>query len=111
MNQFELFTMIFYVLDAEWDETQDRILGDFLSGANPFLFEDLSSADPEIYKQFCEIVTEPITVENSYIIASKYIASLNSNIISKAFKSITEDEWVDSVKEFLSEEHKGETRA
>ena len=111
MNQFELFTMIFYVLDAEWDETQNEILGDFLSGANPFLFEDLCSADPEIYEQFCEIVTEPITIENSYIIASKYITSLNNNIISEAFKSLTEDEWMDSVKEYLSEEHKGKTRA
>lgn len=26
MNQFELFTMIFYVLDAEWDETQNEML-------------------------------------------------------------------------------------
>ena len=110
MNQFELFTMIFYVLDAEWDETHDENLGDFLSGANPFLFEDLCSADPEIYNQFCEIVTEPITVEDSYSIASKYILSLNSNIISEAFKSITEDEWIDSVKDYLSEKHKGKTR-
>ncbi len=38
MNQFELFTMIFYVLNAKWDETKDEILGDLLSNANPFLF-------------------------------------------------------------------------
>lgn len=46
MNKFELFCMIFYVLDAEWDESKDPILGEFLSSANPFLFEGLSSAVP-----------------------------------------------------------------
>ena len=42
MNQFELFCMIFYVLDAAWDETKDPELGNFLSGANPFLFSDIA---------------------------------------------------------------------
>lgn len=49
MNKFELFSMIFYVLDAEWDESKNPTLGEFLSSANPFLFDSLSSAVPEIY--------------------------------------------------------------
>lgn len=35
MNKFELFCMIFYVLDAEWDESKNPTLGEFLSSANP----------------------------------------------------------------------------
>ncbi len=27
MNKFELFSMIFYVLDAEWDESKNPTLG------------------------------------------------------------------------------------
>lgn len=33
MNQFELFCMVFYVLDADWDDTKDAAVGEYLSGA------------------------------------------------------------------------------
>ena len=52
MNKFELFCMVFYVLDADWDETKDIIVGEYLSGANPFLFADIGSADPTIFIHF-----------------------------------------------------------
>ena len=107
MNKFELYCMIFYVLDAEWDETNDPQLGEFLSGANPFLFEDIGSADPAIFAQFCEAVTSPITVENSHKVASEYVVSLENEAITKAFASIDEAEWIECVKDYLSEEHKG----
>ena len=49
MNKFELYCMIYYVLDAEWDESKNAELGKFLSSANPFQFRDIGSADPVIY--------------------------------------------------------------
>ena len=66
MNQFELFTMVYYVLDAEWDETTDPKLGDFLSEMNPFLFEDIGSANPEIYQRFCQLIPSVIDQKDSY---------------------------------------------
>ena len=39
MNRFELFTMIFYVLDYYWDQNQGEELGMFLSSMSPFTFE------------------------------------------------------------------------
>ena len=107
MNKFELFCMIFYVLDAEWDESKDPILGEFLSSANPFLFEGLSSAVPEIYENFCSNVTEPVTVEKSYNKALSYINSLCNDVVFKAFKSISKEEWNEAVLDCLSREHKG----
>ena len=71
MNKFELYCMIFFVLDAAWDENHNPTLGEFLSGANPFLFTDIGSADPRVYNHFCEVIPNEITVENSYGIASK----------------------------------------
>ena len=35
MNRFELFTMIFYVLDYYWDQNQGEELGMFLSDMSP----------------------------------------------------------------------------
>ena len=92
MNKFELYCMIFCVLDAEWDETNDPQLGTFLSGANPFLFADIGSADPAVYTRFCEAITSQITIENNHEIASGYVDLLGNEAIAKAFASIDEAE-------------------
>ncbi len=107
MNKFELFCMIFYVLDAEWDETKDPDLGKYLSGANPFLFSDISSADPNIYANYAKAINEPISISDSFRIASKYVAGLDCSAAKTAFSSIEEAEWLEWVKDFLSQEHKG----
>ncbi len=60
-----------------------------------------------IYEKFCEKVDGNITVENSYNIASKYIAELGNEAVSSAFLTIEENEWIECVKDFLSSEHKG----
>ena len=107
MNKFELYCMIYYVLDAEWDESKNPELGEFLSGANPFLFADIGSADPTVYTHFCDNISGEITVENSYGIASEYITGLGSEVISAAFFTIDEDDWIESVKDYLSQDYKG----
>lgn len=107
MNKFELFCMMFYALDAEWDESQNAILGEFLSSANPFLFDGLGSAVPEIYENFCAHITEPVTVENSYDKALNYTKFLHNDVVFKAFQSISKDEWIESTLDYLSHEHKG----
>lgn len=99
--------MIFYVLDAEWEETKDEQPGDFLSDANPFLFTDIGSADPAVYVEFCKLVPEKVNIENSYEVAVAYVNSLNNEIVKKAFTSIEIEEWLECVKEYLSQEHKG----
>ena len=93
MNRFELFTMIFYVLDAEWDKAKNEVLGDCLSAANPFLFQDESSADPSIFADFCIQVPENVSIEESYDFAKKYVKSLGRQEITSAFDTINKREW------------------
>ena len=71
------------------------------------MFADIGSADPTVYVRFCEAITSQITIENSYGIAVKYVASLENAAVSKAFASIDEAEWLACVKDYLSSEHKG----
>ena len=52
MNKFELFTMVFYALDAQWHKNKRSDLGNFLSSMNPFWWGDIGSADPAIYVDF-----------------------------------------------------------
>lgn len=111
MTQFELFCMIFYVLDADWDDTCDHIVSEYLSGANPFLFSDIGSADPSVYKHFCEVINDEITIANSYSLACKYIGDLNTDNLTKAFYSISKKDWDESVSDYLSQEHKGSQKS
>ena len=107
MNPFELFCMIYFVLDAEWDDTRDEELGQFLSEMSPFTFTDNGSADPAVYADFKRKVREPITLENSFELAENYIRSLRNVRVSDAFSWIDEDEWKECASEYLSKKHKG----
>lgn len=113
MNSFELFTMVFFTLDAYWDEHKGEELGNFLSGMNPFLFEGIGSAISSVYIDFCGFLNErTITRENSFEIAKEYVLSLDKDYIVNAFEWIDKKKWDDSCKEYLAEHHKGgETRA
>ncbi len=99
--------MVFFVLDAAWDETKDPALGEFLSGANPFLFSDIGSADPSVFHRFCENTEMIVPIENSYKAACNYIASMENDTLTEAFSTIDEKEWLSCSKESLSQTHKG----
>ena len=107
MSKFELYCMIFYVLDSAWDEKHSEELTDFLSAANPFLYTDIGSADPSIYIHFCETVADDITIEGSYETALLYIESLGNKAVSEAFNTVDKEEWTECVAEYLSQDHKG----
>ena len=97
MNQFELYCVLFRVLDHVWDQSHDPELGAYLSGANPFLFTDDGSAVPSVYQQFCRIVDRPVAVADSYREAGRYIASLHNAAAEKAFSETDEAKWMEFV--------------
>lgn len=107
MNKFELFCMIFYALDSVWEDNPEEALGEYLSGANPFMFEDLGSAIPEVYDTFCKVIVSEVDVSESYDKACSYIDYLNNFAVSDAFARISKEEWNESLEEYLSSEHKG----
>ncbi len=107
MNPFELYCMVFFVLDAEWDKTHNAELGAFLSSANPFLYEDIGSAIPEIFENFCRTVSGNVPVEESYNVAKEYIRSLKSDRLLSIFAKIDRDAWKKAAREYLRSEHKG----
>lgn len=107
MNRFELFCMVYFVLDAAWEDTKDPMLADYLSGANPFLFTDISSADPAVYERFCERVSDSVPLEDSYGEARAYVDSLGNAALSNAFSELDEAEWTLCVRDYLAQEHKG----
>ena len=107
MNKFELFTMIFYALDAQWNKNKRRDLGDFLSSMNPFWWGDIGSADPAIYADFCSLISEPVTRENSFDLAGRWIDCVGEAFVKAAFSTISRDVWNECLDEYLSAPHKG----
>ena len=108
MNKFELFTMIFYALDLYYDHNPSEELGRFLSEMSPFTFKQVGSADPAVFKNFCDFIgNEEITIENSYEKAQRYIANINDLDLETAFMNTDEEKWVKGCEKYLTSDHKG----
>ena len=111
MTQFELFCLTFYALDSVWEISHNEELGQYLSDANPFLWNATTSAVTELYTEFCAVVPqENISVEESYHVADKYINALAGYYaqgVRDAFSTITPEKWAKSARRYMSTPHKG----
>ena len=113
MNEFELFTMIYYTLDAYYEnDIEDPFITTVISDMNPFIWEDEGSADPAMYSEYIEFLNgREITLENSLSIAKEYIKTIEFADVTAAFTEMTEKKWIRYCKKYLSEPHKGGTQA
>ncbi len=103
MRAYTIFVQFFYALDYIFDKTNSKELGNYLSGANPFLFKGENSADPSIYDQFekayiKEYGVNKINPEEAYLWLTKYVINLKNDNIKKAFEQISLDMWLESLK-------------
>ena len=109
MSKFELFCLIFLALDADWDNTHDEELGKYLSDANPFLFAENTSAVQSVYEKFADYLRDKvITKDNSFALALDYVQSLDAPAVATSFLRLTEEQWLNAVKDYLSNPHKGQ---
>lgn len=96
MDSFELFKMIFYALDNQYDENPNEELGDLLSSMNPFLFEGVGSAVADVYVDFEKMFKQKFdkcTVEEGYQFAIDYLKSLANKAAMKAFQNVSLEDW------------------
>lgn len=110
MNKFELFTMIYYVIDAFYqnDKDIDNRVNSLLADMNPFVWKDNTSADPIIFNEFCSFIGDrEITVDSSFKIAKEYIDSIDFVDVTDAIKGMTVDKWVSACNSYLKSDHKG----
>jgi hypothetical protein len=109
MNEFELFTLIYFVLDSYYDPDDcDDFTNTVISDMGPFTFEDIGSADPIMYDEYLEFLNgRKITIENSFDIAKEYVRTITYADVNEAMESLTEEEWRKGAEKYLSEPHKG----
>lgn len=100
MDSFELFKMIFYALDNQYDENPNEELGDWLSSMNPFLFEGIGSAVPDVYLDFKKMFDQQFnkcTAEEGYQFAKDYLKVLANEEAIKAFQKVSLEDWKEAV--------------
>ena len=104
MNQRDIFIMMYFCLDAYWEEHQTDELGNICSDHNPFLWEGETSGDPACYIEFCELVEDKnYSTEEGFEMAKKYVKTLNSEEATKAMNDVTLGDWKDGYEDFLKQ--------
>ena len=94
MNRYEIFVMMYFCLEAYWDDNKIDSLGDLCSELNPFLFKGIGSADPAYWADFCdEYPDKQFTTSEGYSIAKEYVKTLENAEATKAFESYSLDQW------------------
>ena len=108
MNEFELFTMIFYTVAAYYEKKPSDELAVFLGGMSPFTFKEVDSADSAVFAGFRRFINgRKISLENSLMLAREYAGELDYHEISTIMNGVTEERWEAGCKDYLSRPHKG----
>ena len=108
MDEFELFTMIFFAIDSYYEDNPSEGMKVFLGMMSPFTFKEADSADSAIFAEFKKFINgRTITVDNSLDLAKEYAKIVSYCDITVAFNDITQTRWVDACNDYLSRPHKG----
>ncbi len=109
MNEFELYTMIFFAVDAYYEDNPSDELGAFLGMMSPFTFKEVDSADSAVYEKFRKYLNgREVTIENSFSYAKDYLKTVDYCDLNPVFSNTTENEWQDACVDYLSKPHKGQ---
>ncbi len=103
MVVYDVFVLMFDALDAMYDEEPNEILGNYLSGLNPFLFDDEGSADPAEYEEFKQAFLKQFndkgpTAEETYVFCKGYLNLNAPKEVNIAFDKINKDDWIYSAE-------------
>ena len=101
MDSFEVFKMIFYALDNQYDNNPSEELGNLLSSMNPFLFKGRGSAISDIFTKFEEMFNNKYkgrcTVEEGYQFAKDYLKTIKNKSAEEAFQNVSLEDWKKAV--------------
>ncbi len=108
MNEFELYTMMFFWIDNYYADSTDDRINNLIGEMNPFLWQDIGSADPAYYDEFCRYMKgKTITLDNSFELAKNFAKTIDYVDVTEAFEESDYDKWKNGCKRYIAEEHKG----
>ncbi len=115
MTNFELFTLMYFVLDAEYekDGKTDEHLMHYVSELNPFLWASEDSADPAYFYDFNKFMqNKTIGDDFGYFLIVEFIKTNDEYYfgMERYFLRTSVEEFKETAKKYLSESHKGDAK-
>jgi len=108
MNVFMIYNLMYLVLEELNEEKPIENLSNYLSDANPYIWEGEMSGDPLVYNQFKEayLKGEINTEDYGYVFICEYLRNLDPYYgdIYSVFVSLTKEEYVDTCKHIISDQ-------
>ena len=111
MTVLELFTMMYFTLDAQYkNNEQNEEFANYLSSLDPFLWQDCSSGDPAYFSEFEEFMKDKnIGDDYGYSLALNFLQTNEySKGMDKYFLMTPVEKYVIGAKRYLSQPHKGD---
>ena len=98
------------MLNKQWEINHDETLGNFISGMNPYLWEEETSADPAVYDEFLEFMNnKTIGADYGYHLVNDYLDTVDYyKNIKRFLANIDGQFWIESAQKLLSQPHKGD---
>ncbi len=108
MSVFDVFVLMFDALDVMYDDDPNQILGNYLSGLNPFLFKGEGSAVPWEYEEFKEAFLgvfgkKQPSAEETYVFCKNYLKLKAPKEVNVAFDKVDKEDWMYSVEHYYDE--------
>lgn len=108
MNGFELFTVMFFWIDHFYADSTDDRINNLISEMNPFRWQEICSADPALFDDFCHYVEgKTITIDNGFELAKGFIKTVDYVDVTEAFENSYYEKWLDGCRRYIAGEHKG----
>ncbi len=108
MNEFELFTIMYFWIDDYYAESSDDKINNLIGEMNPFLWQENCSADPALFDDFCHYMEgKTATIDNSLELAKNYVEAIDYVDVTEAFENPDYEKWKDGCRRYIADEHKG----
>lgn len=114
MTNFELFTLMYFVLDAEYEKdgkTDERLMH-YVSELNPFLWDAEDSADPAYFYDFNKFMqNKTIGDDCGYSLIVEFIKTNDEYYfgMEKYFLKTSVEAFKEAAKRYRAAPHKGDT--
>lgn len=106
MKIFEIYNLMYLVLEELNEDNKSEGVSNFLSEANPYIWEGENSGDPAVYLDFKKQFEEKGTyVDYGYDFIVDYLANIEYyDGLIESFSSLTKEEYIDTCNHILSDQ-------
>jgi hypothetical protein len=106
MSTFEIFNLMYLVLEELNEENKDENVSTYLSEANPYIWEGENSGDPAVFYEFKKSFEEKGSFDDyGYDFIVDYLTNIDYyEGLIEIFKTLTREEYVDTCDHIIKDQ-------